>query len=174
MRRDVALESVLRRATGRAGIAMGWRHVCRRSGCGHFEEAPDDEQRRCPSCSMKLWAKPKVRPTRWHDLRHTTATLLLRARVPLVVVQEVLGHRDPRLTEAVYAHLGGDFLRTEVDRLRFEGMVLPEPLRAVASPQLVAPVSPTLAKREGGGWSDGKNSATSHALEARSTGLEGV
>jgi integrase len=81
MRKDVALESVLRRAMGRAGIATGWRHVCRRLGCGHVEEAPDEEQRRCPSCSMKLWAKPKVRPTRWHDLRHTTATLLLRAGV---------------------------------------------------------------------------------------------
>jgi integrase len=73
---------------------------------------------------MKLWAKPKVRPTRWHDLRHTTATLLLRAGVSLVVVQKLLGHKDPRLTEAVYGHLGGDFLRAEVDRLHFEGMPL--------------------------------------------------
>jgi hypothetical protein len=32
MRPDVALESVLRRALGRAGIVNAWVHVCRRGG----------------------------------------------------------------------------------------------------------------------------------------------
>ncbi len=74
---------------------------------------------------MRLWPKPVVRPIRFHDLRHTTATLLLREKVPLVVVQKVLRHRDPKLTEQVYGHLADDFLRDGVDRLHFEGM--PEP-----------------------------------------------
>jgi integrase len=60
---------------------------------------------------MKLWPKPVVRPIRFHDLPHTTATLLLRSGVPLVVVQKVLRHRDPKLTEAVYGHLATDYLR---------------------------------------------------------------
>jgi integrase len=59
---------------------------------------------------MKLWPKPVVRPIRFHDLRHTTATLL-RSGVPLVVVQKVLRDRDPKLTEAVYGHLATDYLR---------------------------------------------------------------
>lgn len=45
--------------------------------------------------------------------------------MPRVVVQKVLRHRDPKLTEQVYGHLADDFLRDGVDRLHFEGM--PEP-----------------------------------------------
>jgi len=33
--------------------------------------------------------------------------------VPLVVVQKVLRHRDPKLTEATYRHLETDYLRAE-------------------------------------------------------------
>ncbi len=119
MRRDVALESVLRRALGRAGIVTGWRHVCRRKGCGHAEVAADDGDRKCPTCGMSLWPKPQVRPIRFHDLRHTTATLLLQAGVPLASVQKLLRHRDPRITVEVYGHLTPDYLRTEVDTLSF-------------------------------------------------------
>ena len=34
-------------------------------------------------------------------------------------VQRILRHRDPRLTTEVYGHLAPDFLRAEIDRLRF-------------------------------------------------------
>jgi integrase len=121
-RRDIRLELLLRRALGRAGIAESWRHVCRRKGCGYVEETGDLAQRRCPRCDMKLWAKPKVRHVRFHDLRHTTATLLLRAGVPLVAVQKVLRHEDPKLTTETYGHLEHDFLRAEIDRLKVDGM----------------------------------------------------
>ncbi|RKG63514.1 site-specific integrase [Corallococcus sp. CA054B] len=117
MRRDVALESVLRRALGRAGIVTGYSHVCRRKGCGHSEAAPDAEARECPDCGMSLWPKAQVRPVRFHDLRHTTAALLLRAGVQLPSVQKILRHRDPRITVEVYGHLTPDYLRKEVDSL---------------------------------------------------------
>jgi hypothetical protein len=67
--------------------------------------------------SSELVALPlrTLRPVRFHDLRHTTATLLLRSGVPLVVVQKMLRHRDPKLTEATYGHLATNFLRTEVN-----------------------------------------------------------
>jgi len=91
---------------------------------------------------MKLWPKPVVRPIRFHDLRHTTATLLLRSGVPLVAVQKVLRHRDPKLTEAVYGHLATDYLRTEVNRLKLEGMPEAPRLRALDAGR-VPPVSPT-------------------------------
>jgi len=48
MRRDVALEGVLRRALARADIVTGYRHVCRRKGYGYVEAATDAGQRRCP------------------------------------------------------------------------------------------------------------------------------
>jgi len=62
------------------------------------------------SCSSS-GRSPVVRPIRFHDLRHTTATPLLREKVPLVVVQKVFRHRDPSLTESVYGHLADDFPR---------------------------------------------------------------
>jgi integrase len=126
-RRDVDLEGILRRALGRAGVVRFWRNVCRRRGCRHGEESQEQTLRCCPKCQMKLWPKPVVRPIRFHDLRHTTATLLLRSGVPLVVVQKVLRHRDPKLIEAVYGHLETDYLRAEVNHLKLEGM--PQPSR---------------------------------------------
>ena len=118
MRKDVALEEVLRRALGRAGIVTGYRHVCRRKGCREEELTPDAESRQCPRCDMRLWPTPQVRPIRFHDLRHTTATLLLRAGVPMAGVQKLLRHRDPRITSEVYGHLTPDYLRAEVDSLQ--------------------------------------------------------
>ena len=40
-----------------------------------------------------------------HDLRHTHATLLLRAGVPVKVVSERLGHANPAFTLTVYQHV---------------------------------------------------------------------
>lgn len=44
-----------------------------------------------------------------HGLRHTWATLALRAGVPVKVVSERIGHADPAITMQIYAHaLEGD------------------------------------------------------------------
>ena len=43
--------------------------------------------------------------SRFHDLRHVHATLLLRAGVPVHVVAARLGHADPAITLRVYAHV---------------------------------------------------------------------
>ncbi len=43
--------------------------------------------------------------TRMHDLRHSTATLLLSRGVPVKVVSEILGHADVSITLSVYAHV---------------------------------------------------------------------
>jgi integrase len=43
--------------------------------------------------------------TRFHDLRHTCATLLLRQGVNPKFVQELLGHADISLTLYVYSHV---------------------------------------------------------------------
>lgn len=46
-----------------------------------------------------------LRPLRLHDLRHTHATLMLQAGVPVKVVSERLGHASVQLTLDVYAHV---------------------------------------------------------------------
>ena len=53
---------------------------------------------------------------RFHDLRHTAASWLVMAGVPLYEVQRVLMHSDPRMTMR-YAHLAPDFLRGAMARL---------------------------------------------------------
>ncbi len=48
---------------------------------------------------------------RFHDLRHTAATLLLQAGAGLAIVQRVLGHASPVTTANTYGHLVVDDLR---------------------------------------------------------------
>jgi len=83
--------------------------------------------RPCPTCGFKLWPTGKVRHIRFHDLRHTYASVLLMFGANLVSVQKLLGHSDPKITERRYGHLLPNFMRAEVDRLRFGlGALLPE------------------------------------------------
>jgi integrase len=42
---------------------------------------------------------------RFHDLRHTHASLLVAAGVPIKVVSERLGHANPGFTMATYQHV---------------------------------------------------------------------
>ncbi len=45
-----------------------------------------------------------LRPLRFHDLRHSTASILQALHVPLSDVQALLGHSHPSLTQATYTH----------------------------------------------------------------------
>ena len=47
---------------------------------------------------------PKFRKIRFHDLRHSCATLLRREGVPMEDIQKWLGHNDITTTERLYAH----------------------------------------------------------------------
>lgn len=120
---DLALDRVLRRALGRAGIVTGYKHSCRRCKArGHKApavRASDATLRNCERCGMKLWASAIPRHVRFHDLRHSTATLLLKSGVPLAVVQKILRHSDPRVTAEVYGHLDLDDMRLGLMKLRF-------------------------------------------------------
>lgn len=51
----------------------------------------------------------------WHSLRHTAASRRIMARVVLVSVKEILGHRDIQTTLR-YAHLAPGHLRDAVNR----------------------------------------------------------
>ncbi len=178
MRPDVALEGVLRRAMGRAGIVTGYSHVCRRKGCAHREEAPDAALRRCPAHTAKLWPIAKVRQTRFHDLRHTCGSLLFMAGANPASVQRILRHRDPRTTTEIYGHLSPGYLRSEVDRLRFNPPTLsattvPELVRISANsgPQGPYEVQASAGKSEGPDAA-GKSPTTSGPSTMRDSGFE--
>lgn len=58
---------------------------------------------------------------RFHDLRHTHATLMLRAGVPVDAVSKRLGHATPVVTMTVYSHVLEDADAAAVERLE-EGL----------------------------------------------------
>ncbi len=53
----------------------------------------------------RLLEKADLPDIRFHDLRHSTATLLLSVGVHLKVVQEILGHSQISMTLDVYSHV---------------------------------------------------------------------
>ena len=69
---------------------------------------------------MKLWAIPIPGAIRFHDTRHTTGTLLLKAGVPLATVQRILRQSDPAITSEVYGHLDLEDMRAGINRLSFQ------------------------------------------------------
>ncbi|MGH9036590.1 MAG: tyrosine-type recombinase/integrase, partial [Acidimicrobiia bacterium] len=85
---------------------------------------------------VNLWSEPVGRPLRYqavaklvtrlrarsgveftpHLLRHTRATELIRAGVPIEVVSKMLTHRSVTTTSDTYVHLGVEDIRAELVR----------------------------------------------------------
>jgi integrase len=153
------LETVLRRALRRAGIVEGYRHKCRKRGCGHVEASADGELRRCPKDGHKLWVTSLVRPIRFHDLRHTTGSILTMRGANLHSVQRILRHSDPRTTAGTYLHLEPGYLRREIDLLSFaptdSSAAASVPLTRAASPG-AAPFAAILLLGPGEGGQEGR------------------
>jgi len=66
-----------------------------------------------------ILAKAKVPKVRFHDLRHSFATLLLTRGTPVKVAAEALGHANPAITQRLYQHAIGELQKeaiNEVDR----------------------------------------------------------
>lgn len=58
-----------------------------------------------------------IKDIRFHDLRHTFATLLLEAEVPMKVVQELLGHSTITTTMDIYTHISEDMKAGAINKL---------------------------------------------------------
>jgi integrase len=75
---------------------------------GHVFSRPDGSATHPQLLSdafKKLVARSGLPSIRFHDLRNTHATLLLKAGVPVKVVSERLGHSTPGFTMATYQHV---------------------------------------------------------------------
>jgi integrase len=64
-----------------------------------------------------LLRRATLRHIRFHDLRHSAATLLLEQGVELVVIKELLGHAHIGVTATVYAHVRLRLQRDAIDLL---------------------------------------------------------
>ncbi|MEV0537843.1 site-specific integrase, partial [Kitasatospora sp. NPDC050463] len=64
-----------------------------------------------------LLLRASLRRIRFHDLRHSAATLLLEQGVELVVIKELLGHAHIGVTATVYAHVRLRLQRQAIDTL---------------------------------------------------------
>jgi integrase len=79
------------------------------------------------------WFVPAVRHAgikdfRWHDCRHTYASRLRQAGVPLGNIAELLGHKGLAMSRR-YAHLSISNLHEAVSRIANSTPVAPEPMR---------------------------------------------
>ena len=54
---------------------------------------------------------------RFHDLRHSAATILLQARVQLKTVQELLGHSTIATTADIYSHVSSEMREEVVNKM---------------------------------------------------------
>jgi integrase len=78
-----------------------------------------------------LLRRARLRRIRFHDLRHSAATLLLEQGVELVVIKELLGHAHIGVTATVYAHVR---LRLQRDAIDLLGNALRDPAKAATRP----------------------------------------
>lgn len=64
-----------------------------------------------------LLKKAGVPHMRFHDLRHSAATILLAMGVPAKMVQELLGHSNITITLNVYGHVLSSMQQEAMDKL---------------------------------------------------------
>jgi Phage integrase family len=114
----------------RAGLVEGYRFVCRAKvnsegkrdraspQCSHRESGPTSDPRRCPVHGDIMWPVPIVRPIRFHDMRHTTASHLVMNGADLRFVQDMMGHSTLGLTQR-YTHLSSEHCHSQADKLSF-------------------------------------------------------
>jgi len=79
------------------GPADGLVFPARRGGLRH----PSTDLSRLASLSRRAGIDPPVTP---YELRHTAASLLSDAGVPIEVLADLLGHTSTQMLESVYRH----------------------------------------------------------------------
>jgi len=71
----------------------------------------------------KLLNEAGLTEIRFHDLRHTAASIMLNHGIPVIVVSRRLGHARPSITLDVYGHLIPNM--DEIAAQRIDELVIP-------------------------------------------------
>ena len=124
--------------------ANGWREVPRWVFCNE-EGRPLHHNHLRKGLFYRLLKATGMRKIRFHDLRHTFASLLLQQGESPVYVREQMGHSSIQVTVDLYGHLipGGnkqavDKLDTLVDKETFEGQSATQPQPAKDARYIIA------------------------------------
>ena len=101
---------ILRRAAAQAGIAESWKSYClscAKAGRPHEEHSKTmpKEARRCSVDGTLRRVVPVPFAIRFHDLRHSCATNLIAAGVPIAHVSQIIRHASIKTTVDTYGHL---------------------------------------------------------------------
>ena len=83
------------------------------SGDGTARDMHNIERRELGKCLQAA----KLRNIRLHDLRHTTASILIQRGAPLAYIRDLLGHSSIKVTVDIYGHLVPGANRQEMNRL---------------------------------------------------------
>lgn len=129
-KRHVPINSVAERAL--KTLSQG------RNGSEYVCLGPDQRERR----DWERWfedciGQAGIPDFRWHDLRHTFASRLAMAGVPLRTLAELLGHKTLAMVMR-YAHLAPAHLREAVERIAETPTATTTATNAAALPQLKA------------------------------------
>ncbi len=99
-------------------VRLALRDVPRNTGHDYIFLNPETDK---PLGSIKksfatALKKANIQDFKFHDLRHTFASSLVRHGVDLYVVQKLLGHTTPKMTQR-YAHLRADQLKDAIEKI---------------------------------------------------------
>src|SRR5262249_28427531 len=65
----------------------------------------------------RILSRADLPDMRFHDLRHSAASLMLAQGIPWRSIQEILGHSSIALTANLYAHVGEQLTREAADAM---------------------------------------------------------
>ncbi|WP_062520031.1 tyrosine-type recombinase/integrase [Demequina silvatica] len=103
---DRAVDALKAQQVQQAEDAKAWGTAWHKTGRVFTrEDGTDLHPERVSKTFESLTKRAELRVIRFHDLRHTAASLLIAAGTPIAVVSKMLGHSSIAVTVDVYGHL---------------------------------------------------------------------
>jgi len=99
---------------GRLSLGLGQRRRVQMPRKPQIRSCPKRVRQESP---RQQWADLRGKGSRFHDLRHTAATILLLANVHPKIVSERLGHASIEITLNTYSHALPTLQRDAADKL---------------------------------------------------------
>ena len=115
----------------------------------------------------EMLIRAKLPDMRFHDLRHSAATLLIAQGVHARVIAEILGHTDIRLTMNLYGHVADETQRHAVNKLDTVYGETPEKKEAEDAEQPPEGKEDRLAEGKEAGENEGGEGDENEGDEAR-------